>query len=810
MKLFKWTPHFDINVESPIVPIWVSFPSLHPHLFCPRILHGYGSLFGRPLRTDNATTNGSRLSKWKIFSRLGHSKDGCSILFPNLGVAPPVKEGTVAYVASSHDLDGLNITPAIGSVGVVQGDLVKNQDFIYAYENDGVVSPLLNDAAVGVQLIGSDDVGVCAMTLSHVEVQEEGNAERVSFSPILVRTGGGVPSDSPVTAGSLGTESLVEVPIVVMSSNCLNAQFVSNLGVTCLGQSGWNDGSPSSPGEFLGLLNDVNAIIRFASRKLLLLVELPKLEIFKAAINSILTNLERHPEEEEDVFFILFCIGISNAKLALKLAKEFASVVQPFSVGELILDSPWAAGHLVLIVSSTFSSKQKISDIPTVLFSYAVPLVGRISRSLGGFVSQYFLSNYLCHLSGVHSSFGIPMSEETKLTATKLEETLANSLKCRDKLCNSLLLLHDENLKSKCKEGKFDSCQVSASSELFLQRGVIDDRLMQSVKFILGKVQETWHLIHSHCGLVALRNLRACKEELDFINLDINGSGADFVAFGLEYVQVIMLFAEIWQQIYAKNFRVTAMVALDILIEKLDVSLRRLKYCFLGLSIEEECHLLELILVSHVLRLHKFQICSRDILMKMDSTISCLQILCKEGSNISAFIKEVKMYSTEEGTNECSREFPVDNLLQLFYLRLIPFCGKFRQIKADLTAIGYSSENPLHYVSGLPVGITFEIFLYNTSQMERVWLKLAVDGSFQYIFLDLCKFRGCHELRKGTLTIPYYAAPRAASFVLKACICIEFPVGDFLHLKRKVGGPKHDSIRISQEVDIYFVGIGSC
>ncbi|PKU70633.1 protein SIEL isoform X1 [Dendrobium catenatum] len=562
---------------------------------------------------------------------------------------------------------------------------------------------------------------------------------------------------------------------------------------------------------FLGLLNDVNAIIRFATRKLLLLVEFPKFEIFKAAINSILTNLERHPEEEEDVFFILFCIGISNAKLALKLAKEFVSLVQPFSAGELILDTPWAAGHLVLIVSSTFSSKQKISDIPTVLFSYAVPLVGRISRSLGGFVSQYFLSDYLCHLSGVHFSFGIPMFEETKLTAMKLEETLANSLKCGDKLCNSLLLLHDENLKSKCKEDKFDSCQVSASSELFLQRkGVIDDRSTQSVKFILGKVQETWHLIHSHCGLVALRILRACKDELDFINLDINGSGADFVEFGLEYVQVIMLFAEIWQQIYAKNFRVTAMAALDIVIEKLDVSLRRLKYCFLGLSIEEECHLLELILLSHVLRLHKFQIYSHDILMKMDSTISRLQILCKEGSNISAFIKEVKMYSTEEGTNECSREFPVDKLLQLFYLRLIPFCGKFRHIKADLTAIGNSSENPLHYVSGLPVGITFEISLYNTSQTERVWLKLAIDGSFQYIFLDLCKFRECHEVRKGTLTIPYYTAPRAASFVLKACICIEFPVGDFLHLKRKVGGPKHDSIRISQEVDLYFVGIRSC
>ncbi|PKU62501.1 hypothetical protein MA16_Dca024291 [Dendrobium catenatum] len=109
------------------------------------------------------------------------------------------------------------------------------------------------------------------MALSHVEVEEEGEAKRVSceaevcynlsgvvvtpdlvdgsVSPILVGTGGGMPSDSPVNVRSLGTESLVEMPIVVMSPIDLNAQFVYNLGVTCLGQSGWNDGSPSLLGK---------------------------------------------------------------------------------------------------------------------------------------------------------------------------------------------------------------------------------------------------------------------------------------------------------------------------------------------------------------------------------------------------------------------------------------------------------------------------------------------------------------------------------------------------------------------------------
>ncbi|XP_020574416.1 protein SIEL [Phalaenopsis equestris] len=560
---------------------------------------------------------------------------------------------------------------------------------------------------------------------------------------------------------------------------------------------------------FLSLLNDVGAITRLATRKLLLFVKLPKLEIFKAAINSLLTNLERHAEEEEDVFFVLFCIGISNAKFALKLAEEFASLVQPFSEGELSLDSPWAVGHLVLIISSTFSNKQNINDIPTVLFLYAVPLAGRISRSLGGFVSQSFLSNYLCNLSGIHFSFGIPMSEETKLTAMKLEETLADALNCRDKPCDSFLLFHDENMKSKFKEDRLELCRASTLSEQFLQSGgEMDDRLTQNIKFILGKVQETWSLIHSHCIPVALRILRACKEELDFIYLDINESESGLVAFGLEYVQLIMLFAEIWQQIHVKSFHVTAMAAFDILIEKLDASLRRIKYCFLGLSTEEESHLLELILVSHVLRLHKFGNFSPDILKRINSTISHLQILGKEGSNISAFVKEVRKLSTEEETDESSPEFHVDRLLQFFHLRLIPFCGKFEHIKADLMTFGNNSEKSLRFVSRLPVGITFDVVLYNTSLMERVWLQMAVGDVFQYIFIDVCKFRVCDNVRKCTLTIPFYATPRAASFVLRACICLEFPDGDVLNLKRKIGGPKREIIQISQETDVYFTGIG--
>ncbi|KAL0906649.1 hypothetical protein M5K25_025161 [Dendrobium thyrsiflorum] len=74
MKLFKWSPMFDVEVESPIIPIWVSFPHLRPHLFTPRILNGLGSLFGLPLKIDHATVCGSRPSIARVLVELDVTK----------------------------------------------------------------------------------------------------------------------------------------------------------------------------------------------------------------------------------------------------------------------------------------------------------------------------------------------------------------------------------------------------------------------------------------------------------------------------------------------------------------------------------------------------------------------------------------------------------------------------------------------------------------------------------------------------------------------------------------------------------------
>ncbi|KAH0457044.1 hypothetical protein IEQ34_014951 [Dendrobium chrysotoxum] len=90
MKLMKWSSEFDIAEESPSILIWVSFPNTHPYLFARHILHGLGSIFGRPLRCDNVTSIGARLSITCVLVELDISKNIrilCGLIYRNLAIS---------------------------------------------------------------------------------------------------------------------------------------------------------------------------------------------------------------------------------------------------------------------------------------------------------------------------------------------------------------------------------------------------------------------------------------------------------------------------------------------------------------------------------------------------------------------------------------------------------------------------------------------------------------------------------------------------------------------------------------------------
>ncbi|PIN02128.1 hypothetical protein CDL12_25362 [Handroanthus impetiginosus] len=66
MRMFKWSPAFDVKHEPSIAPVWVRLSDLPLHLFDKQALFTIGKLIGDPLKIDEATKTLSRV----IFARI--------------------------------------------------------------------------------------------------------------------------------------------------------------------------------------------------------------------------------------------------------------------------------------------------------------------------------------------------------------------------------------------------------------------------------------------------------------------------------------------------------------------------------------------------------------------------------------------------------------------------------------------------------------------------------------------------------------------------------------------------------------------
>ena len=67
MRIFKWTTDFLCSEESPVVPVWISFPYLPIHFVqCKEALFSIASAIGQPLRIDQATATLSRPSVARV------------------------------------------------------------------------------------------------------------------------------------------------------------------------------------------------------------------------------------------------------------------------------------------------------------------------------------------------------------------------------------------------------------------------------------------------------------------------------------------------------------------------------------------------------------------------------------------------------------------------------------------------------------------------------------------------------------------------------------------------------------------------
>ncbi|EOY19201.1 Uncharacterized protein TCM_044158 [Theobroma cacao] len=66
MRVFKWSPEFQPEKESSMVPVWISFPNLKAHLYEKSALSAIVKTVGRPLMVDEATANGTRPSVARV------------------------------------------------------------------------------------------------------------------------------------------------------------------------------------------------------------------------------------------------------------------------------------------------------------------------------------------------------------------------------------------------------------------------------------------------------------------------------------------------------------------------------------------------------------------------------------------------------------------------------------------------------------------------------------------------------------------------------------------------------------------------
>lgn len=306
--------------------------------------------------------------------------------------------------------------------------------------------------------------------------------------------------------------------------------------------------------------------------------------------------------------------------------------------------------------------------------------------------------------------------------------------------------------------------------------------------------------------LLIFYSCRACKDEMAmFTPASLEDAGA--VAFTLQYLRVMELFAKVGGLILWKVWS-AEMGELEILLGKLDKSLIEMRCRFIGFSKEEELHVLELILVSCILRLSKVEICCYSTTLKrLSATISHVEFLHKEGSiETSDFVIEIKKtlneISISVGGSSCSPSL-FTKLLDLFTLKQFNLCRRVRHINAVLDVPGNDSANPLPFVSGLPVAIPMEITLHNVASENRLWLRMTMnEESTQFVFLDLNLLGGSDEVRKFTFIAPFYRTPKAVSLTLRVCIGMECLFED-VSLIKACGGPKRELVHLCLEKEVY-------
>ncbi|KAK9102154.1 hypothetical protein Sjap_019408 [Stephania japonica] len=469
----------------------------------------------------------------------------------------------------------------------------------------------------------------------------------------------------------------------------------------------------------LGTLVDNNTLIRRSARNFLKKLKLQTIGIFKSAISGLLTNLEVNPEDEDDIFSVIFHVGRSRAKFASGFVNDISLEVGPSCEGEMRLDQARIVAMLILAISASASHKQSVNQISAKMFSYAIPFLGRVAHALRDASNQDDLLSYLC----CHSKF-VPLFtpvKEAEVAPSFAEES--STMNDKERINQEVTLMQSSCYReSLFKNNLRDTRDFIPAQECRNKVDNMHEEAIYTVKLILRVVAETWPLIKSGFTEEARQTSRSCKEELATISTRSDES-VGLLAFSSQYIGVLQLLTKVWEYFFPPlKYHGGGTRFLDCLLEKLDAKLRRLRYTFIGFSKDEEVHVLELILLSSVLRLCKVETCNRSVLKRLDSTISRVEILCGGRTGFSG-----------AGSVECST---IDDAIQVsrgdgrtkdlcfaaIHMRIRKQADSFlSEIFAELEVYDVSNHD-LPRVKGLGVSFWFRVSLWMVCIRSRTYL----------------------------------------------------------------------------------------
>lgn len=329
---------------------------------------------------------------------------------------------------------------------------------------------------------------------------------------------------------------------------------------------------------FLGALIDINSSIRFTARKVLRLTKLHDLILFKLALDTLIKSLEKYPHDEIDVLSLIFDIGRNHATFAVSITKEFFPEVDPTSECNWDFNTSKTAAHVVLAISVPLSNEnqQLLKNIPSIIFSYAVTMIGKVSRSLNGVMNQDTLLAYLSHCSRSNGAHPI---EFVKGDDKMVEDDVATKVDSQ-MTCHVRLDMVDKS------DGVYDSNDIADNY----------------IKFILANIIKTWDLLKFGCINEVLTTLRSWKEELS--SFIINPCQSDsHIKFTLQYLNVVKLLSKAWWHVMCPtDLKCKKTGNLGCILQKLESRLRELRHRFVGLSKDELSHIQELTRVTSTLK----------------------------------------------------------------------------------------------------------------------------------------------------------------------------------------------------------------